>query len=83
MLEPSAMRKSATALAFEALRALAREARAAPAANWRLVVAPAVAAALHGPAAGALRELEIRLGRRIEFVGGGGRDISPFDIQKR
>ena len=83
MLEPEGMRKSPTALAFEALRALAREARAAPAANWRLVVAPGVAAALHGPAAGALREIEIRLGRRIEFVIGGGRDISPFDIQKR
>ncbi len=83
MLEPEGTRKSGTALAFEALRALAREARAAPAANWRLVVAPAVAAALHGPAAGALRGLETRLGRRVELVAGGGGDISPFDIQKR
>jgi ribonuclease G len=82
MLEPEGMRKSATALAFEALRALTREARAAPAANWRLVVAPAVAAALHGPTAGALRGLETRLGRRVEFVVGGGGDISPFDIVK-
>ncbi len=52
MLEPQGTRKSAVALAFEALRALAREARANPAANWRLVVAPAVAAALLRPRGG-------------------------------
>ncbi|MGC2415729.1 MAG: ribonuclease E/G, partial [Stellaceae bacterium] len=80
MLEPHGTRKSAAALAFEALRALAREARAQPAANWRLVVAPAVAAALSGPAAGALGALETRLGRRIAVVVRGGGDISPFDI---
>jgi ribonuclease G len=83
MLEPEGARKSATALAFEALRALTGEARAAPAANWRLVVAPAVAAALHGPAAGALRGLETRLGRGVEFVVGDSGDLSPFDIVKR
>jgi len=83
MLDPGGIHKSAAALTFEALRRLAREARAAPAANWRLIVAPAVAAALHGPAAGALRGLETRLGRRIELAVGGGGDISPFDIQKR
>jgi Ribonuclease G/E len=79
MLEPHGTRKSAAALGFEALRALYREARAAPAANWRLVVAPAVAAALYGPAAGALRALETRLGRSISVAVGGG-EISPFDI---
>ena len=81
MLEPHSSRKSAAALAFEALRTLAREARARPAANWRLVVAPAVAAALSGPAAAALRALETRLGRKVAVVVGGG-DISPFDIVK-
>ena len=82
MLEPHGARKSAAALAFEALRRLYREARAAPAANWRLVAAPAVAAALHGPASGALHALETRLGRRIAVVARGGGDISPFDIEK-
>jgi Ribonuclease G/E len=82
MLEPQSTRKSAIALAFEALRVLAREARADPAANWRLVVVPAVAAALSGPAAAALRGLETRLGRKVAVVVGGGGDISPFDIEK-
>jgi ribonuclease G len=79
MLEPLGTRKGPTALAFEALRALHREARAAPAANWRLVVAPAVAAALQGPASGGLHALETRLGRSITVVVGDG-DSSPFDI---
>jgi ribonuclease G len=79
MLEPHSTRKSALALAFEVLRLLAREARANPATNWRLVVAPAVAAALHGPAAGPLRVLETRLGRKVAVVAE-GYDISPFDI---
>jgi hypothetical protein len=61
------------------LRGLAREARANPAANWRLVVAPAVATALRGPAAGPMRALETRLGRSVAVVVAGG-DISPFDI---
>lgn len=80
MLEPESTRKSAAALAFEALRALAREARAHPAANWRLVVAPAIGAALSGLAAGALGALETRLGRRIAVVVGSAGDLSPFDI---
>jgi ribonuclease G len=80
MLEPQGTRKSATALAFEALRALYREARADPAANWRLVVAPAVAAALAGPAAGALKALETRLGRKVTVLIGDGGDLRPFDI---
>ena len=79
MLEPHGTGKSAPALAFEALRALHREVRAAPAANWRLVVAPAVAVALRGPAADALGALETRLGRRVAVVGDGD---SPFDIVK-
>src|SRR5438067_9472188 len=54
MLEPQGTKKNATTLAFEALRALYREARADPAANWRLIVASDTAAALHGPAARAL-----------------------------
>ena len=40
MLEPGIARKSAAALAFEALRGLAREARTRPAVSWRLIVTP-------------------------------------------
>lgn len=83
LLEPQTPRKSAIALSFEALRALAREARANPAANWRLVVAPDVAAALCGPAAEALHALETRLGRSVAVVVGDGGDIGPFDIARR
>src|SRR5439155_14691147 len=78
MLEPQGTRKNATTLAFEALRALYREARAAPAANWRLIVASDTAAALHGPAARALRVLETRLGRTVAVVVGSDGDVRPF-----
>jgi Ribonuclease G/E len=80
MLEPQSTRKSPAAFAFEALRRLAREARAHPAANWRLVVAPAVAAALSGPAAAGLRALETRLGRRVAVAVAPDHDAPPFDI---
>jgi ribonuclease G len=77
MLEPLSTKKSAPTLALEALRALHREARADPAANWRLVVAPTIAAALSGPASAALRALEARLGRKIAVAAGGD---NGFDI---
>jgi Ribonuclease G/E len=57
--------KTAVTVAHEALRALRREARAAPASSWRLTVAPEVAAALADQAARAVRALEERLGRSI------------------
>jgi Ribonuclease G/E len=82
MLEPGVARKTATALAFEALRVLAREARARPAANWRLLVTPPVEAALRGPAAAALRSLEQRLGRTIAVAVDLGL-AAPFDIVAR
>ncbi|HTW52951.1 MAG TPA: ribonuclease E/G, partial [Stellaceae bacterium] len=65
MLDPGTRGKQPAALAHEALRRLAREARANPAANWRLTAPHAVEAALRGPAAAALKTLETRLGRRI------------------
>lgn len=68
MLEPGSRRKHAVALAYEALRRLAREARANPAASWRLTVSVAVAAALKGPAAAALKMLEARHGRPIDIA---------------
>jgi Ribonuclease G/E len=80
MLEPQSARKSATALGFEALRALYREARARPAANWRLAVTPAIEAALRGPAAEALRALETRLGRSIAVAVVPDLAVQPFDI---
>ncbi len=83
MLEPGNVGKSSAALAFEALRLLQREARARPAANWRLVVAPAVEAALHGPAAAGLRALESRLGRHIAIAAEPGRAPTAFDIAPR
>ncbi len=83
MLEPEGVGKSSVALAFEALRLLQREARARPAANWRLVVAPAIEAALRGPAAVGLRTLETRLGRRVALVTEPGREKAAFDIVAR
>jgi ribonuclease G len=71
------------ALAFAALRTLAREARADPAANWRLTVDAAVAMALSGPAAAALRGLEARLGRTILVSEAAARAAPPFDIAAR
>ena len=80
MIEPTGLRKNAVTLAFEALRALRREARANPAASWRLVVAPDVETALRGAAARGLRELETRLGRRVA-IGSFPRSAGdPFDI---
>jgi ribonuclease G len=83
MLEPLSVSKSALALAFEALRTLHREARAQPAANWRIAAAPAVVTALRGLAAAALHGLEIRLGRTIEIAEQPTRNATAFDIQPR
>ncbi len=84
MLEARGPRKNPATLAFEALRRLAAEARANPAANWRLAVVPAIEAALRGPAAAALAGLERRLGRRVAIAPMAGdepgRDGAPFDI---
>jgi ribonuclease G len=83
MLEAREPCKNAATLAFEALRRLAAEARATPAAHWRLAVTPIVAAAMRGPAATALAALEARLGRRIAITSlppGGEDEGRPFDI---
>ena len=83
MLEPRTAQKTALALCFEALRAVYREARARPAADWRLAVAPGVAAALSGPAAAALQALETRLGRKIAIAVAAQKGAPPFDIAPR
>ena len=83
MLEPQGLGKSSRTLAFEALRHLQREARAQPAANWRLIVSPAVEVALRGPAAAGLRALETRLGRQILVTVEPNRAHDAFDIVPR
>jgi len=83
MLEPHGPEKKSLALAFEALRLVQREARANPAADWLLVVTPPIEAALHGPAAAALRALEARLGREIALGVEPSPDRRPFDIAQR
>jgi Ribonuclease G/E len=61
--------KDPAALAFEALRAVRREAAARPGAAVTLRAAPAVIAALeNGPAAAARRALEKRLGRPLALT---------------
>ncbi len=80
MLEPGSAKKSATTLAFEALRLLAREARANPAASWRLIAAEDVAMELAGPAAAGLRSLEERLGRKIAIEVRRDDQARSFDI---
>ena len=79
MLGPRGAARTRATLAFEALRRLAAEARANPAANWRLTVVPAVEAALRGPAAAALAALELRLGRRIAIAPLSGRRARCLD----
>jgi Ribonuclease G/E len=81
LLEPGSRAKQPVALAHEALRRLQREARANPAANWRLSVSLGVEAALLGPASAGLQALETRLGRRIAIDGALGRE--GFDIAPR
>ena len=84
VLEPGSgamRRRQPVALAHEALRALWREARARPEANWTIGAAPPVVAALSGPAKPALHALENRLGRRIDII---ARDADDgFDIAPR
>jgi Ribonuclease G/E len=83
MLDPDTGRPSALTLAYEVLRALLREARARPAAAWRIVAAAPVAAALLGPAAAALHALEIRLGRDVPVESRAEIALPAFDILAR
>jgi ribonuclease G len=81
MLEPDSRALKPVALAYEALRRVAREARANPAVNWRINASEAVAEGLRGPAAAALKTLETRLGRRLQIEVGAG--VQGFDIAPR
>jgi len=79
MLVPGSAAKAPLTLAYEALRRLQCEARANPAANWRLTVVAEIEAALRGPAAAALKALETRLARQIAIVTEPGSD--GFEIR--
>jgi ribonuclease G len=57
--------KTPTTIAYDALRALRREARARPGRKWRLTVAPEIAVVLAGAGSDALRGLEERFGHKI------------------
>jgi ribonuclease G len=81
MLAPApggAFVKNPLTLAYEALRALARAARAEPGRAWRLVVAPDIAAALAGEAAEGVAALEARLGRPVAIAA--EPDVRRFQI---
>jgi Ribonuclease G/E len=76
---PDAFVKTAATVAYEALRAVRRAARAQPGHGWRLSLAPEVAAVLDGEAVAALRELEQRLGRSVTI--GGDTDLGRDRFQ--
>ena len=71
--------KTAATVAYEALRAVRRAARAQPRHGWQLSLAPEVAAVLDGEAAAALREVEQRLGRSVTI--GGDTDLGRDRFQ--
>lgn len=73
--------KSALTTALEALRAASRQAAHQPARAPSLIVHPAVALALAGPAAAALRQLEAALARPVSIVGDPLRGRDTFDIR--
>ena len=84
LLEPedgTIQRRLSVALAYDALRAVQREARTRPGASWTIRVSPAIALALGGAALAALRALEERLGRRIDILEATGEQ--EFDIEPR
>jgi Ribonuclease G/E len=81
LLDPTgSAAKTPVTIAFEALRALRREARARPARGWRLRVAADVAAALTGPAADGRRALEAQLAHEIAIDGEAGHPRERFEI---
>lgn len=76
----SGRRRSATTLAFEALRAARRTAGQAPGARLTLKAEPRVLAALDGPAGRARAELEARLGRSLTLVPTEGPTCDGYEI---
>jgi len=85
LLEPrpgGALVKTPVTVAYVALRALRREARRQPGRQWRLIVAPDVAAALAGGAARAVQEAERRFARKIAIETDPGYDRERFQIAR-
>jgi len=85
LLEPrlgGAHAKTAVTVAHEALRALRRETRAQPGRQWRLIVAPDVAAVLAGTAASAIQAAERRFARNIAIETDPDRDRERFEIAR-
>lgn len=78
-----ALVKTGITIAFEALRALRRQARAQPGRQWQLVVAPEVAAVLTGGLAGAVREAERRFAREIAITADPALGRERFQIAPR
>jgi len=86
LLEPrpgGALVKTTVTVSHEALRALRRAARAQPGRQWRLIVAPDVAAALAGPMADVVRQAEERFARSIAIEADPGYDRERFQISPR
>lgn len=83
MLEPGGgpRPRRPAALADDALRALWRQARAAPAVSWGIVASPAVAAVLRD--ATARHALEARLGRPVAIATADAASPPAFDIIAR
>jgi len=72
--------KTAVTVAHEALRALRQAARAQPGRQWRLIVAPDVAAALAGPMTHVVQEAEERFARKIAIEADPDCDREQFQI---
>jgi ribonuclease G len=83
LLEPrpgGCLVKTAITAAYDALRALRREARAQPGRRWRLTVAPDVASAFSGAGSDALHVLEERFGHEIMVVADSALERERFQI---
>jgi ribonuclease G len=83
LLEPNprgGLVKTPTTMAYETLHALRREARAQPGRRWRIIVAPDVADALAGSAAGAMQETERRFARELVIATAPTQDRERFQI---
>ena len=85
LLEPrpgGAPVKTAITVSHEALRALRRATRAQPGRQWRLTVAPDVAAALAGPLAHAVQQAKERFARSLAIDADPGYGRERFQISE-
>ncbi len=80
LLDEEGGRKSAATIAFEALRAVGKEARARPGCGWRLAVSAEVSSALGGKAAAGFEELQKRLSGQVLLATLAGAPRERFEI---